>query len=115
MSLQTDFTTKFTEFTATQITDYFLLLEETYPFLYGVLYGTSNNDDQVILYLMAHLMSLQTSGKSGNYATSKSDGDVSISYATPTSLSERYLFYSSTKYGVMFLQLTNKNIGAHFV
>ena len=109
MSLQTDFTTKFTEFTATQITDYFSLLEETYPCLYGVLY------DQVVLYLMAHLMSLQVSGKSGNYATSKSDGDVSISYAIPASSSERYLFFSSTKYGVMFLQLTSKNIGAHFV
>ena len=115
MSLQADFTTKFTEFTAQQITDYFLSLEETYPFLYGVLYGTSNNDDQVVLYLMAHLMSLQVSGKSGNYAISKSDGDVSISYAIPSSFSERYLFYSSTKYGVMFLQLTSKNIGAHFV
>ena len=115
MSLQTDFETKFTEFSAENITDYFTLLESTYPCLYGATYGDSDCDDQVILYLMAHLMSLQVSGKSGNFATSKSDGDVSVSYATPTTMSERYLFYSSTKYGVMFLQLTQKNIGAVFV
>lgn len=114
MALQDDLITKFPELTD-DINTYYDLLVDTYPCLYGATYGDSDCDDQAILYLMAHLISLQSTGKSGNFATSKSDEGVSISYATPTTMTEQYLFYSSTKYGVMFLRLTSKNSGAYFV
>ena len=116
MSILEDFKAKFPEFDETIVDEQLPALIDMYQCIYCAEYGVNDCDDQAILYLLAHLLSLQTTGNSGNFASSKSDGDVSISYALPTTYTGNQLYYMSSKYGVTFWQLTNKNAqGGFFV
>lgn len=117
MALIDDFKVKFSEFDTTYVDTNLPLLETTYTCFYGIEYkkGTSC-DDEAILYLLAHLLRLQQngSGQTTGVASKSVDG-VSISYITPSNATERFSFYGSTRYGLMFMQITSKRQGAFFV
>lgn len=116
MALIDDFKAKFPEFDTTVVDNNIPALESVYPCMYGAKYGVTDCEDEAILYLLAHLLSLQTSGKTAIFASSKSDGDVSISYTLPNNVTEQYLFFASTSYGLLFWQVTFQDSqGAFFV
>jgi hypothetical protein len=118
MALIDDFKTRFPEFTTSQVDEYLPELESVYQYYYGAVYGSNECDDEIILNLLAHLMvtsSLNSTSTPSQGVASQSVGSVSVSYlATPTN-NRNDVFFMSTKYGQMYLQLTSKNMGGYFV
>lgn len=94
---------------------------ELYPCFYGVEWDTSPCDDNVILYLVAHLIIIiqQTQSKTGasvgipskeGYVSSESVGSVSVSHAVSAFTTQEEFKYgnlTSTTYGKIFLALIN--------
>lgn len=97
---------------------------DLYPCFYGAEWDTSPCDDNVILYLLAHLIIViqrqQSETKVGlpslaGYTQSKSVGNVSFSKAVVafSTIDEfKYGNLTSTSYGKIFLTLLN-NINHH--
>ena len=117
--MRDNFKAKFTEITFTD--GEWDLAVSLYPCFYGSEWDTNPCDDNVILYLLAHLVIItqQQQGAIGDligkpsdegYVQSKSVGSVSISKAVTafTTIDEfKYGNLTSTSYGKMFLALIN--------
>lgn len=88
-------------------------------------YFCGNYDDkcdrEAILNLIAHLLVVDQSGSSasasgtGGAVSSKSVGNVSVSYGATADQGFNRDTFGGTKYGAMFLQLTRGRAGAVFV
>lgn len=116
MALIDDFKTRFPEFDAAVVDQYFPIIEPLYSCYYG---GSLDDpcDKEAILNLLAHLLVINSRQKSGSVqlAASKSVGSVSVSNVQSTISRQGAEFWLTTKYGQQFLMLTQNNIGAHFV
>lgn len=85
------------------------------PARFGCPYGNNDNDDQAILYLLAHIyaLCLKTSSAGGGSVepaknvTSRSVGGVSVSYGDGND-DRLYTYYGTTIYGQTFLALTER-------
>lgn len=117
MALIDDLKAKFPNIDAATIDTYFPLYETTYTCYYGAVYGSSVCDDEIILYLLAHLITIADtfqSGESIQQIGSASVGSVSTSYiANPLDNNDK--FFASTLYGQQYTLLTAKNMGMYFV
>ncbi len=107
------FDTKFPEFTDVTAGEFSNTLG-LYPNYVGFEYGNDKKQDNIILYLMAHLYVTVTSAASTGEElltptiSSQSVGGVSLGYAVNSMSSrERSLMgdFESTKYGKMYLSL----------
>lgn len=117
MALIDDFRDRFPEFDAAVVDQYLPILEPIWPCYYGGEYVT-DCDKEVVLNLVAHLLTTETQAGSSNVQTvqSKSVGNVSASYvAGYASTSERMQWFRSTKYGSRYLLLTRSRQGGVFV
>ena len=117
MAVVDDFKTRFPEFEATTVDQYIPILEPVWPCYWGGVY-TDPCGQEIVLNLLAHLITVEISAGSENVKTaqSKSVGSVSISYSqgyAPTS--ERNAWLKTTKYGARYLWLTSRNAGGFFV
>lgn len=127
MALVDDFKSRFPEFPAAVVDQRIPVLVNVWPAYYGGgPYPEDNSnpiEKEIILLLLAHLMSLTAkqaaSMGAGTAATgavqSKSVGGVSVSYAASNDTSINRDFFGTTSYGQMFLQLISANSGAMFV
>ena len=117
MAMIDDFKTKFPMIPTEKVNEYFPMFETTYKCYYGAEYGSNACDDEAILYLIAHLItiSIQSSlnGASPTFSVASESVDgVSTSYFMGngnTSLNDS--FFLSTIYGQIYLQLISKNYG----
>lgn len=117
MAMIDDFKAKFPMIPTEKVNEYFPMFEATYKCYYGAEYGSNACDDEAILYLIAHLItiSIQSSlnGASPTFAVASESVDgVSTSYFMGngnTSLNDS--FFLSTIYGQIYLQLISKNYG----
>ncbi len=104
------FNTKFPEFESLTDGEFDNTLG-LYPNFIGFEYGNTDKQDNIILYLMAHLYVTVTSANAKTPApliSSKSVDGISISYAiNSTTTRERALEtdFETTKYGKMYLSL----------
>ena len=117
MAVSTDFKTRFPEFDAVTVDQYIPILEPVWPCYWGGVY-TDPCSQEIVLNLLAHLITVEISAGSENVKTaqSKSVGNVSISYSqgyAPTS--ERNAWLKTTKYGARYQLLTSRNAGGFFV
>jgi len=114
MAIIDDFKTRFPGFDTTEVDTYLPAQIEIYPCFYGGLYEDCGAE--IILNLLAHMLTQETSAGSGALKdeASKSVGSVSVSYGLATN-SERGLWFRSTKYGMRYLLLTMHNRGGFFV
>lgn len=117
MALLDDFKARFPEFDAATADQYIPILEPIWPCYYGGTY-TDPCGQEIVLNLLAHMLTIETSPGSGNVKStqSKSVGNVSISYSqgyAPTS--ERNDWLSRTKYGMRYTMLTRHRQGGVFV
>ena len=115
MTVSTDFKTRFPEFDAVTVDQYIPILEPVWPSYWGGDYACGQ---EIVLNLLAHLITVEISAGSDNVKTaqSKSVGSVSISYSqgyAPTS--ERNAWLKTTKYGARYLWLTSRNAGGFFI
>ena len=115
MAVSTDFKTRFPEFDAVTVDQYIQILEPVWPSYWG---GDYARGQEIVLNLLAHLITVEISAGSENVKTaqSKSVGSVSVSYSqgyAPTS--ERNAWLKTTKYGARYLWLTSRNAGGFFV
>lgn len=116
MSLKDDFKARFPEFDGQQVDAAFPGLESLWPCLYGATYeGNGTCDDNAILYLNAHLFTVEQSKGPAFTSSSKSVGSVSVTKLINDSMSAQDSFYNSTKYGQKFKLLTQFRQGACFV
>jgi hypothetical protein len=124
--LQTKFETRFPEITINS-GDWDTAMS-LYPNFLGTKWGVSEEGDNKVLYLLAHLITVigshraEGAGIVGDRGRlqSKTVGKISVSYAiTPLSAEEefRYGSFLSTKYGKMYLSLIHGSmrVGAAFV
>jgi len=120
MALIDDFKARFPdpEFTTATVDAELPPLIAVYNCYYGGSYGSNTCDDEIILNLLAHLLTVlgSTSDANGTQSiASESVGSVSRSFSTPTTSDDNYLFFNTTKYGKAYLMLTAKNAGGYFV
>lgn len=115
MALIDDFKARFKEFDTAVVDEFMPILEPLYPCYYGGEYTSCNKEK--ILNLLAHLMVLETNSSQSAVKDiqSQSVGEISVTYATAMTPSERNLFFNTTKYGQRFLLLTSSRIGGFFV
>ena len=117
MSMINDLKAKFPMIPAQTIDTYFPMYEKTYKCYYGADYGLNSCDDEAILYLLAHLITVANlsalTGATPSFAVASESVDgVSTSYFMGngnTSLNDS--FFLSTIYGQIYLQLISKNYG----
>ena len=117
MAVSDDFKSRFPEFDAVTVDQYIPILEPVWPSYWGGDYAAPSGQE-IVLNLIAHLITAEISAGSDNVKTaqSKSVGSVSVSYSpgyAPTS--ERTAWLKTTKYGVRYLWLTSRNSGGFFV
>ena len=117
MPLLDDFKNRFPEFEAATVDQYIPILEPVWPCYWGGDYSDSCGQE-IVLNLLAHLITVEISAGSENVKTaqSKSVGSVSVSYSqgyAPTS--ERNAWLKTTKYGARYQLLTSRNAGGFFV
>jgi hypothetical protein len=117
MAVAADFKIRFPEFDAVTVDQYIPILEPVWACYWGGRYDEPCGQE-IVLNLLAHLITIEISAGSGNVKTalSKSVGNVSVSYSpgyTPTS--ERNAWLKTTKYGARYLWLTSRNAGGFFV
>ena len=117
MAVSTDFKTRFPEFDAVTVDQYIPILEPVWPSYWGGDYAAPCGQE-IVLNLLAHLITTEISAGSDNVKTaqSKSVGSVSVSYSqgyAPTS--ERNAWLKTTKYGARYLLLTSRRAGGFFV
>ena len=119
MAFIDDFKARFPEIPTATVDTYFPLNENTYKCYFNALYVgvTGNCDDEAILLLMAHLITIDSASGSSSKkdAVSKSVDGVSVSFATPATTNQNDLFFMSTKYGQRYLQIRAFNFGGVFV
>lgn len=115
MALIDDFAERFPEFSQAVVDQYIPILEDVWPCYYGRAYEGCNKE--IILNLIAHLVTMETSAGSSasRNVASKSVGSVSVSYEANRSNSELVDFFGATKYGQRFMLLTRRFIGPKFV
>ena len=117
MPLIDDFKARFPEFDNATVDQYVPILEPLWSCYWGGNYDEPCGKE-IVLNLLAHLITIEISAGSENVKTaqSKSVGNVSISYSqgyAPTS--ERNAWLKTTKYGARYLWLTSRNAGGFFV
>ena len=117
MAVAANFKTRFPEFETATVDQYIPILEPVWPCYWGGRYDEPCGQE-IVLNLLAHLITVEISAGSENVKTalSKSVGNVSISYSqgyAPTS--ERNAWLKTTKYGARYLWLTSRNAGGFFV
>ena len=117
MAVLADFKIRFPEFDAVTVDQYIPILEPVWPCYWGGVY-TDPCGQEIVLNLLAHLITIEISAGSENVKTaqSKSVGSVSVSYSqgyAPNS--ERNAWLKTTKYGTRYLWLTSRNAGGFFV
>ena len=117
MAVSADFKIRFPEFDAVTVDQYIPILEPVWPSYWGGDYAAPCGQE-IVLNLIAHLITVEISAGSENVkaAQSKSVGSVSISYSqgyAPTS--ERNAWLKTTKYGARYLMLTSRSAGGVFV
>jgi len=117
MAVSDDFKSRFPEFDAVTVDQYIPILEPVWPSYWGGDYAAPSGQE-IVLNLLAHLITAEISAGSENVKTaqSKSVGSVSVSYSpgyAPTS--ERNAWLKTTKYGARYLWLTSRNAGGFFV
>ena len=120
MSMIDDLKAKFPMIPAQTIDNYFPMYEKTYKCYYGADYGLNSCDDEAILYLLAHLITVANlsalTGATPSFAVASESVDgVSTSYAVPTNMDQSDTFFLSTIYGQMFKMIISNNGGASFV
>lgn len=114
MAFIDDFKARFPEFDTATVDTLLPAVEPYLPCYYGGVYGQSVCDDEILLQLAAHLMVFEqrsSAGRTGTIrsASSRSVGNVSISYGDVTNPSASRRFFHTTIYGQRYLQLTSKN------
>jgi len=117
MAVSDDFKSRFPEFETTIVDQYIPILEPVWPCYWSGDYSDSCGQE-IVLNLLAHLITAEISAGSDNVKTAqtKSVGSVSVSYSqgyAPTS--ERNAWLKTTKYGARYLWLTSRNAGGFFV
>jgi hypothetical protein len=117
MAVVDDFKGRFPEFDPATVDQYIPILEPVWLCYWGGRYDEPCGQE-IVLNLLAHLITVEISAGSGNVKTalSKSVGNVSVSYSpgyAPTS--ERNAWLKTTKYGARYLWLTSRNAGGFFV
>ena len=117
MAVAANFKTRVPEFEPATVDQYIPILEPVWPCYWGGRYDEPCGQE-IVLNLLAHLITVEISAGSGNVKTaqSKSVGSVSVSYSqgyAPTS--ERNAWLKTTKYGARYLWLTSRNAGGFFV
>ena len=120
MSMIDDLKAKFPMIPAQTIDTYFPMYEKTYKCYYGADYGLNSCDDEAILHLMAHLITVTnqtalTGASPVLPVASESVDGVSTSYTVPTNMNQSDTFFLSTIYGQMFKMIISSNGGAVFV
>jgi len=117
MPLIDDFKARFPALSAVAIDATWANLEKAWPRFYGFEYGSSEDIDEIILQLIAHLFVVASSPTSGPVMAKggQSVGSVSVTWNTPPAASQRQSFFGSTQHGQMFLILTVARQGAFFV
>lgn len=112
-----DFKARFPEIATATVDQWFPVVDPIWPCYFGRPYQAAC-DKEAILNLVAHLIIVQsTAGTAASRSVgSKSVGSVSVSFSGVTqSGGPLYDFMSTTKYGLMFLQVTSSSRGAFFV
>ena len=117
MAVLADFKIRFPEFDPATVDQYIPILESVWPSYWGGDYAAPCGQE-IVLNLLAHLITTEISAGSDNVKTaqSKSVGSVSVSYSqgyAPTS--ERNAWLKTTKYGARYQLLTSRNAGGFFV
>lgn len=110
-----DFKARFPEFSNEVVDQYFPPLENAWQCYYGKPYTACNKE--IILNLLAHLMTLaQSKGASSvRQQSSRSVGSVSVGFEATASSSNLTDFFGATKYGQAYLFLTSTRRRAYFV
>lgn len=119
MNLKEDFKNKFKKFKDEDIETYLPIYETSYKAYYGGAYGKNIKDNEIILFLIAHLITVSKNTDDGQslqmQVSSQSVDGVSVSYAVPQSTSDIDAFFRASVYGITYLALKKTNIGIHFV
>lgn len=117
MAFIDDFKLRFPDIDTITVDKYFPLNETSYNYYYNVNYGDDLRTDEAILFLMAHLITTESSAGSSPIkdTQSKSVDGVSVAYTPIATTSGQDQFFMSTKYGQKFLQLTQFGYGGRFV
>jgi len=117
MTLACDFKIRFPEFDAETVNLYLPILDPLWACYWGGSYDEPCGKE-IVLNLLAHLLSVETQAGSGNIKTaqSKSVGSVSVSYSQGyAATSERKAWLNTTRYGSRYLLLTSRSAGGVFV
>lgn len=120
MSLMEDFKERFKDdFSEDVIEKHLPIFAKSYKTFYEASYGVSANDDEAILYLIAHLIFCKTLNNSGNFpilATQSDsvDGVASSNYPL-NNLSAIDAFLYSSNFGQMFKLSIESNFGGVFI
>jgi len=117
MAILTDLKARFPNMVTTDIDTYGVLYENNYLMYYNSVYGQNATDDEIILNLFAHLITVAVNtsdGESQKQIGSDNVGSVSTSYVV-NALENDDKFWTSTIYGQTYKMLTARNVGSHFV
>ena len=118
MSLLTDLKIRFQDLDETAIDAYLPSYENVYQCYYNAEYGIDKCDDEIILNLLAHLISLDYNASNSGDASipadniaSESVGNVGTSYQLSgnVSTSDTINFFNTTRFGRQYILLTKKN------
>lgn len=114
MAIIDDFKARFPEFDTATVDQYLPILSEVYPAYFN---GDYENNKEIILNLIAHLLVNETNTGSSTVkdANSKSVGDVSVGYSDSKTENMRDAWFFATKYGARYLMLIRSRSGAFFV
>lgn len=124
MALIDDFKTRFPNIPAASVDTYLPLYtnNNTYRCYYDFDYGVDTCDNEIILTLLAHLLTLDlndinssNNGSPTQTVASRAVGNVSESYVDYPIDSTKDEFFMTTRYGRLYLQLIKKNLGGVFV
>ena len=120
MTLLVDFKARFPEIDTTKADILVPIYEPTYPCYYGGDY-LIDCDKQAILLIMAHMVTTDPSYTGSSSAApskalaSKSVGSVSTSFVAGVTGSDLKVWLGSTRYGQLFLMITQNNVGPKFL
>ncbi len=118
MALVDDFKTRFPEFDEATADQYVPLLEPVIVCYYGGDYEPGTCGLEIVLNLLAHLVTIESNGSSESVKghSSRSVGNVSESFFEGTAnATQREAWFDNTKYGQRFLYLTRSRQGGFFV
>lgn len=117
MALIDDFKARFPDIPTETVDKYLPLNEDITVCYYDAEYGSSTCTDEIILQLLAHLITIdsKTGSSSLHDVSSKAVDGVSISFTAANLSTRTDDFFNSTKYGQRYLQLIRFDFGARFV